>query len=528
MKPELSSFVGRLSWTPTDKELKIIQRILSQCGCGANPLFAKYSFDIICWAFNTFKLKGLDLKTLIKFQKKIPTVYPWTLLYDTLRQDVNRRFNIFPLMIVLVRNDAEVAFALKFAQKYKIHICTRSGAHSYEGYSLCDEMIIDQRERTQVCLNLSKSLVTIESGVLLGPLINQLFKYKRVLQSGDCSNNGAAGLTLGGGIGFLTRKYGVTSDSLKELTVVLANGEIVKANPNCNENLYWASRGGGGGNFGIVTSFTFDVHPVDNVVIFELTYLFEYLKQLLDIYQRWAPFTVDELTAELNVFSPASPEFSQNLCIKNCFGVPKMEIGGSSERHFIITGLYLGTQEELVKLLEPVTSVGTPLIDIRTISYLEAAKVFSGKAHRLPFFKGKSAYFENLMPLEALQIIENYMLIAPLDSKLELDAQGGAVNRIAADATAYVHRNTLMWSQFHTMWIHQNEEPARLKWITDFYEAMRPYFPEVAYAYVNIVDRELVDYMNAYYGFNSQRLIETKQQYDPTNVFHFEQSIPNA
>jgi FAD/FMN-containing dehydrogenase len=535
----LVSYIGAIPWEHPQAQKKrfrrIIKQILSQCSPRADPLFAKYSFDIICLAYNTFLQKGLTLPHLLKFQEVVPTVYPWNIQYDSLRQDVNRRFNIFPLMIVLARTDRDVIRALKFARKYHIMICMRSGAHSYEGFSLCDGMVIDQRYRTQVCLNESKDRVTLEAGVLLGPLADELFKCHRFLQAGTCSNNGATGLTLGGGIGFATRKYGVTSDSLREVKMVLANGDLVTANATENVDLYWASRGGGGGNFGIVTSLTFDVHPVDKVVIFQLTYGFEVLKQVLDVWQRTYPFSPDNLTAELDIFSPTSADVMQSLSPEFNFGVPQRKVphtssnaNDDSARQLIVTGMYLGPEEELVKLLEPVLHIDTPIIDIRTVPYVEAARFFSGKAHRLPFFKGKSAFFKQFLPPEALDIVEHFMLIAPTNSKMELDAQGGAVNRIPPEETAYVHRDTLWWTQFLTFWRNEQERAVHLQWITDFYNALRPYFPEPDYAYVNIIDREIVDYMEAYYGINKFRLVDVKKKYDPENIFHFAQSIPLA
>lgn len=539
----LVSYIGAIPWEQPQAQEKrfrrIIKQILRQCGPRADPLFAKYSFDIICLAYNTFLQKGLTLPRLLKFQEHVPTIYPWNIQYDSLRQDVNRRFNIFPLMIVLAKTDQDVIRALKFARKYNIMICMRSGAHSYEGFSLCDGMVIDQRLRTKICLNESKDLVTLEAGVLLGPLAFDLFKCHRFLQAGTCPNNGATGLILGGGIGFATRKYGVTSDSLREVKMVLASGELVTANATVNEDLYWASRGGGGGNFGIVTNLTLEVHPVNEVVIFQLTYGFDVLKQILDVWQRTYPFAPDELTAELDIFSPTSAELMQSLSPEFNFGVPRRHVSHSSShpshpnnsnddfaRQIIVTGMLLGTEEELVKLLEPVLQIDTPTVEIRTVPYVDAARFFSGKAHRLPFFKGKSAYFEHFLPPAALDIIEHFMLIAPNNSKLELDAQGGAVNRIPPQATAYVHRNTLWWTQFLTLWRNEQEQAVHLKWITDFYNALHPYFPEPDYAYVNIIDRQIVDFMTAYYGVNKFRLVEVKRKYDPDNVFHFQQSVP--
>lgn len=251
-------------------------------------------------------------------------------------------------------------------------VCPRNGAHSSSGFSLCEGMVIDQRFRTKIYVNIKTNQATIEAGVLLSPLSVELGKLVLALPSGSCPNNGFCGLTLGGGIGFLTRKFGVTSDSLLELRTVLANDEMVTANNVENEDLYWASKGGGGCNFGIVTSFTFQVQPINEVVIFQLTYSFDVVKKVLDAWQHWAPFTVDELTAELDIFSPTSIDFMLGLLKQEFnFGVPQprskiprctkiinnTEDDNTSIRHLIITGLFLGSREELVKLIEPVSAI---------------------------------------------------------------------------------------------------------------------------------------------------------------------------
>ena len=207
----------------------------------------------------------------------------------------------------MAQNVNDVQNALKFALKYKIPICARSGAHNNEGYSLCTGMVIDQSMRkSKFKVNIKRMLIKTEAGVFNGDIASALAEYNVALPAGTCPNVGISGLVLGGGVGFLMRKYGLTCDNLVELDIILADGSLVTVNESKHTDLFWACKGGGGGNFGIVTSFTFKVYPIKDVCIFEITYDLKYIEETLQLWQEWAPKVDDRLTSEYNIATASS------------------------------------------------------------------------------------------------------------------------------------------------------------------------------------------------------------------------------
>ena len=201
-----------------------------QCTRESDPLFANFRADISCFTLKKFLEHGLTKDQLLEFQKQYPIIYPWDENYDFYRFDVNRRFNIFPWMLIMATEDKDLLFGLELAKKHKIPLSLRSGSHSFEAFSLVQGIVIDQSRRKRLWLNKKCKTFTAESGTLLGPLASELFKYNLFEPSGTCANNGLFGMTLGGGIGFTSRFYGLTCDNLLELDIILANGKKITVN----------------------------------------------------------------------------------------------------------------------------------------------------------------------------------------------------------------------------------------------------------------------------------------------------------
>ena len=452
---------------------------------------------------------GLNLEKLKNIQKKINIIYPWDTKYNDLRLNINKRFQVFPWMIAMPKNAEEVVYILKFAKRYSISFSIRAGGHSYEGFSLMEGVVIDMRNMTKIEVDVKNNIVKVESGVRIGRLAKYLSKYDLALPAGTCASVGISGLTLGGGIGFLTRKFGLTLDNLKSIDIILADGELITADINNHADLFWANRGGGGGNFGIVTSLTFQVYKIKKVIIFELTYNFDEMLEIVPLWQKWAPFTDKNLTAELDIYSPAKP--------------------------VLITGQYLGTEDDLIKLLKPILIIKPKNIKIWQSSFLDAVTNFSIGLVRPPFFKQKSNFIRDIFPKKALKIIHYFMSKAGPFDKLEFNAFGGKVTEISDKDTAFSYRQGILhWMQFSTYWENNTDNPEgkyskaspehHLTWIRTFYNKMKSYMSNECY--VNCPDTDLQDYLNAYYGQNLKRLVKIKTKYDPFNLFKFEQSIP--
>jgi FAD/FMN-containing dehydrogenase len=343
--------------------------------------------------------------------------------------------------------------------------------------------------------------VIAQPGVKLLSLYRTLAPYGLTISGGTCETVGLGGLTVGGGIGFLTRKWGATVDNLLELELIDATGKILRADPSQNADLYWACRGGGG-SFGVVTEMTLQAHPVETVTVLALAWPLDQAASALTAWQDLAPYWPDELTT--------SPQ-----------------LNGTPSGRLTFDGLFLGDRATLLPLLDPFFAAAPPSkAEITEMSYLESAEHFSGQSP-LPYFKAKSDYVVAPLSAAAIQTVMTWMASSPNPSSaLQFQAYGGAVNRIASDATAFPHRGTLYSMQYITHWSDPADEPANMAWIRDFYAAMRPFVS--GYAYSNMCDLDLEDWQHAYYASNFERLVDIKGQHDPDNVFRFAQSIPVA
>lgn len=475
-----------------------------------NVLYTDFRTDEMYFAYQKFVTYGLDLKKLFDFQKTCPAVYPWNSEYASLRFGVNRRFNIFPLIIIMARTDKNVIDAFHFAKKYNIPLTLRGGSHSFEGFSLGDGMIIDQSKRNGIKINNHnnnknnkskniKKTVTVEPGVLLGPLIEKLYEKKLAIPTGLCANNCIAGYSLGGGIGLLTRKYGVTSDSMLEVKVLLANGKVVIANEDENSDLYWACRGGGGNNFGIILSFKFEVYPMDKVYIIRIEYTNDKLREVIDVWQNVTPLLPNNLSLDLRAVA--------------------------AKGMVSISGQYLGRDESiLMSLLESFTNIENTKVYVERVKYVDAIKYFSGNGRWLPFFKMKTSFIEYYLTPDALDIFEHYMSIGSSSFNISMKSMGGKNNEINVDETAFPHRNVLGWFLIDAQWSEEQQEYQSVKWANDFFNDLSDYLPKKVY--VNAPDIDLPNYLQQYYGDNLPRLIKIKQKYDPKNLFQYPQSIP--
>jgi FAD/FMN-containing dehydrogenase len=317
-------------------------------------------------------------------------------------------------------------------------------------------------------------------------------------------------------VGYASRKLGLTSDNLAGLTLVSADGKRLDCGPHEHPDLFWACRGGGGGNFGIVTSFRFGTHRVGNVAYYRVTWPWSDAAAAVKAWQAFAPHAPDELFSTL-FMSTTGPK------------------GSGTEPAIGSGGQFFGSESALRTLIAPLASAGAPTqVEVGTLSYLDAVERWAGchplgqchAAHRLAF-KGKSDFVDRPLPDTAIG-----MLLAGLEAnqadgalgtaELIFDAYGGAINRVHPGATAFVHRSALFSIQYHSSWTGHGA--GTLAWMRNLYAAMRPFVS--GYAYQNYIDPELHTWKHAYYGSNLRRLVSVKRRYDPHDVFRFEQSIP--
>jgi FAD/FMN-containing dehydrogenase len=424
----------------------------------------------------------------------------------------NRRFEkAAPLAVAEPESVADVEACVSWAKRYGIRLAPRSGGHSYAGYSTGNGVLqVDMRRMAGVHLDSGSKTATIGPGAPLMRVYTGLAARGVTIPAGSCPTVGVGGLALGGGHGLASRKLGLTTDNLTEVGLVLADGTHVTANATTNPDLFWACRGGGGGNFGIATSLRFRVHRVSQATRFFVSWPWRQADSVFAAWQEWAPDAPDEVNSVLNL---------------------------SSDRTIHCAGEYLGgSRSKLRDLLRPVTRVGSPSVSMHTESYLDVQRWLAGcggksvsgcLAYTPQFFSAKSHYLRHAVPsggrAAILRRIEHARAL-PGGAALLLDAYGGAINRVAPDATAFVHRGERVSAQLFASWGSAGAGGAMLGWLRDLHSAMKPYAS--GFAYQNYIDADLEEWQHAYYGSNFDELVAVKARYDPGELFHFRQSIP--
>lgn len=454
--------------------------------------------------------------------------------YATSRQLFNPRFDtIQPAAIAYCASAVDVQACLAFVRRFALPLAARAGGHSYAGYSTTTGLVLDVTRINTITVDQGARTATIGGGARLIDVYSTLDQHGLTLPAGSCPTVGIAGLTLGGGVGVIGRKFGLTCDNLLSAQVVLADGRLLTCDASHDPDLFWALRGGGGGNFGVVTSFTFRVHPVTTLSIFTLRWPWSSAATVFDAWQRWAPSAPDELWS--NCLLQATSDKNADPIVQ-------------------ANGVYVGNVAPLKSLLQQLTStIGVAPINnyvsdatlLNTMLYEAGCYGKTVAECHLPTqnpqgrvqrdtFAAKSDYYTALLPRAGINALVNtverrHASSVLGDGGIGIDAFGGAINRVAADATAFVHRNALFSTQYSASWRASDPNSvitANRSWLTETWQAMRMYASGAAYQ--NYIDPDLTDWQRAYYGANLSRLQRIKTSYDPNNLFHFAQSIPRS
>jgi FAD/FMN-containing dehydrogenase len=449
--------------------------------------------------------------------------------YDRARLIYSPRFDaIRPRAIVLCDGVADVVRTIRWARRYGVHLVARSGGHSYGGYSTTTGVVLDVSRLHRVQVDAARHRATVGAGALLIDVDAELASHGLAIPAGSGPSVGIAGLTLGGGHGYLSRKLGLTCDALAGLTIVTAAGEVLRCDERRHPDLFWACRGGGGGNFGVVTSFTFRATPVPEAATYLLEWPWAQAREVVAAWQAFAPHAPDELSLVCNLTAT--------------------DPAPGARAHVTSAGQFLGSAADLQSALGPLLEVGTPIhVEVRSRTLLEAALHFAGcdretvarcrRADRFPqgtvrraTWKAKSDYVARPLPPQAIDTMVRAIEARQADPRLGhgtilFDAYGGAIGRVPKAATAFVHRDALFSAQYLAYWPAGDAQRAatNLAWMRGFYASLRPYVS--GEAYVNYIDPELRGWAQAYYGSNYPRLRRVKRRYDPTDFFRFAQSI---
>ena len=432
--------------------------------------------------------------------------------WDAARKVFNDRFDRRPEAIVYCADEDDVAPALAWARARGLPISLRSGGHSFEAFSVVDGgVVLDLSRLHSVRVDAENRLAHLGAGNRIGPIAEELWRHGLTLPLGSCPSVGIAGLTLGGGMGLLSRLWGLTCDNLLKAELVLADGSRVTTTEVDNPELLWACRGGGGGNFGIATSFVFRLHPIDTVSIFRVVWPWEDLPEVLTAWQQWAPTADDRLGTVL-------------------------QLKGAKAKEIVALGQYVGPEFELNQHIHQLCAAGRPFeLETVELPFIEAYRLFAGArmgdaawaiATGTPCFKGGSDYALWPLSSDGITQLQEILRAAPSATcQVQLENTGGAVARLTEDASAFPHRAGALYSlQYLAAWQDAREEAEHLAWFRTLRSAVHPFLAGAAY--LNYCDAELTSWHEAYYGDNLARLTRIKKRYDPGDVFRFAQSIP--
>jgi FAD/FMN-containing dehydrogenase len=453
-----------------------------------------------------------------------PVITPGDAAYGQARLVYNERFDaIHPLGIVQPSSVADVRAAVRWARKSDVRLAARSGGHSYAGYSTTAGLVVDLRRLGGIAFHKPSAMVTVAAGARIVDVEAALAAHGRAIPAGSCATVGIGGLTLGGGVGLASRRLGTTSDNLVSLGIVTADARYLTCSKTDHADLFWANRGGGGGNFGIVTHFVFRTHTVGDVSYFFAEWPWSRGADVVHAWQDFAPHAPDEL-----------------------FSICALQTGGTqpSVRCF---GQYLGPESTLRTVLTPLTRVDGIRLSTGTSAYFDAQLRWAGclgkavaechLAGETPrgtltraSFRAKSDYVNEPLTPGAIATmrrwIERAQTVGFGSAALLLDSYGGAINRVPPAATAFVHRNALCSAQYLAYWYRPSGAAGAASWIRAFHAAMRPHVS--GFAYQNYIDRDLWSWRHAYYGSNYERLREVKRAVDPDWFFRFPQAIEPA
>lgn len=473
-----------------------------------------------------------SLRTLSNLQGDLEgeLLLPESTGFETGRKIFNTRFDaIRPRAVARCKTARDVRACVDFARRGNIPIHVRSGGHSYAGWSTGPGLVIDVGSMNRVSLNAGSKLATIGAGAKLIDIYDGLAAHGRTLPGGSCPTVGIAGFALGGGISMLGRAYGMACDSLRQVEIVTAAGDILTCDARRHPDLYWACRGGGGGNFGIATSFQFQTHPQRNITILSLDWSWAVAAKVMKSWQTWGPNAPDEVWSNCRFHTnPTGREPGIRITI-------------------VLLGDAAGLQPLLADLIgpvgvEPIRAFETKeglyamltLAGCAAVSFEQCHLSLTSAQGTLgrPAHVGKSSFFDKPLSDEAIAKIMRHIELAGatpglISASILCDAFGGAIGRVGPGETAFAHRAALFSAQFLAYWQENADEPTMARcqsWIRDFYADMLGH--SSGGAYVNYTDPELVGWQRAYYGPNYDRLVRVKAAYDPEGLFKLPQGIP--
>ena len=427
----------------------------------------------------------------------------------------NAMHNRIPALKVRVTGTADVVDAINFARERNILVAVRGGGHSVAGLSSCQGgLVIDLTRLRGVNVDPVTRRVSVQGGALWGDVDRETQAFGLVVPGGVVSETGVGGLTLGGGEGWVRRKYGLTIDSLRSATVVCADGSVHVASEASDPDLFWALRGGGG-NFGVVTHFEFEAHPVGPIVAFAgVFYRSSDAAQILRKWRDHISDAPDEVTSvAVGISMPADPGLPEGVHNQSCL---------------VIGGVFVGDVDEGMKVLQPLRELGTPLADISQPMPFSAVNAAFD-----PFFPMGTyqSYWkaQNLdaLPDEVIDVVAARADTRPSPVTLAaLFHMGGAINRVGTADTAYGERTAQWLSSFDGNWEDPKDNEANIAWVRNAFDEVAKFGKGTTYTnFTGQADESAAALAANAYGPNTERLRRVKKQFDPANFFRINPNI---
>jgi hypothetical protein len=436
--------------------------------------------------------------------------------YDQARAVYNGMIDKRPAVIARCRDAADVIACVRFGRDHGVELAVRGGGHNAGGLGVWDDaLVIDLSPMRSVTVSPGQHTVRVDGGCTWGDVDHATVAFGMATPSGFLASTGVGGLTLGGGIGYLSRRFGLTVDSLLAADVVLADGTFVTASENSHGDLFWALRGGGG-NFGVVTSFTFRCHDIgENGIIIGGPVLYD-LADATDVmrwYRELLPSLPEELSGWIALLTiPPAPPFPETLWGRRACG---------------IVWCYTGTHDRADDVLEPVTTYGSPLlVGLHPMPFSALQSAFDPLYPAGLQWYWRADFFTEISDA-AIGVHTKFGDQLPTGhSTMHLYPIDGAVSRVPGNATAFAYRD----GGWAGVIVGVDPDPANAglisQWARDYWEALHPY--SAGGAYVNFMMDEGQDRIRASYRGNYDRLAEVKKRYDPDNIFHVNQNIRPA
>ena len=422
--------------------------------------------------------------------------------YDKARRVLNPSFDRFPALIVQPSGATDVATAVNFARERDLLLAVKCGGHSVSGKSTCDGgMQIDLSMMRGARVDRANKRAYVAGGSLLGDLDHECMAHGLVTTAGTVSHTGVGGLSLGGGFGRLARKYGLTLDNIKSVDIVTADGEMRRASADENPDLFWGIRGGGG-NFGIVTSFEFGLHEMNRTVIAgDVVFPADRLKDVLHFYADHCQTVADEVSLDLIASAP-----------------PGGEAGA-----VLIHAVYSGEPSKADKVLPPFKKLGEPIANsIGPVDYVTLQRMWDNSDPRHGGDYIKSGFVTDVDSAQINAIADGFEAHPERSTMFFYQHSGGAINRVTTDATAFPNRNAVTAPAVIVSWNEGADRTTHVDYIRSYWSTIEKFTDGF---YTNTGDYETQESLNRNYRGNHQRLVALKDKYDRSNLFRLNANV---